>query len=130
MYDTKNMVYGPPIAKAAGGEAIATVAHSQTRVVEVYMAGDCSHAKQIVRRYCKDSPTCVTVSPTTFIYRGGEESGFVIGFRNYPRFPSDAYSLRRAADELAELIRGQTGQDSYMVVDAHGQTTWRSDRNA
>ena len=130
MSDTENMVYGPPIAKTEALETAGVVSHSQTRVVEVYMAGDYSHAKQIVRRYCKDSPTCVTVSPTTFIYRGGEESGFVIGFRNYPRFPSDAYSLRRAADELAELIRGQTGQDSYMIVDSHGQTTWRSDRSA
>lgn len=117
--------YGPPISRPAES---GTVRHEQTRVVEVFMAGDVEHAKQVTRRWCKESPCCVTVTPTTFIYRGGEESGFVIGFRNYPRFPNDSHTLRRMAAELAELIREQSGQDSYMVVDGEGLTTWSSNR--
>jgi hypothetical protein len=96
------------------------------RTVEVFMAGDVEHAKQVVRRFCNESPCCVTVTPTTYIYRGGEESGFVVGFRNYPRFPSDAYELRRLAGELADRLREVLGQDSYMVSDASGLSVWRS----
>lgn len=103
-----------------------TVRHEPTRVVEVFMAGDIEHAKQIVRRFCIDTPICVTVTPTTFVYTGGEEDGFVVGFRNYPRFPTDAYSLRAVADDLAERLREALGQRSYMSVDAGGMTTWNS----
>lgn len=103
-----------------------TVRHEPTRVVEVFMAGDIEHAKQIVRRFCIDTPICVTVTPTTFVYTGGEESGFVVGFRNYPRFPTDAYSLRAVAADLAERLREALGQRSYMSVDAGGMTTWNS----
>jgi hypothetical protein len=103
--------------------------HEQSRTVEVFMAGDIEHAKQIVRRWCKESPCCVTVTATTFIYRGGEEAGFVVGFRNYPRFPSDAYTLQAMATELADRLREELGQDSYMSVDHGGATTWSTTRS-
>jgi hypothetical protein len=102
--------------------------HEQARTIEVFMAGDIEHAKQVVRRWCKESPCCVTVTPTTFIYRGGEEAGFVVGFRNYPRFPSDAYTLRAMATELADRLREELGQDSYMSVDHGGMATWSTTR--
>ena len=109
-------------------EPLGVVRHEQTRIVEVFMAGDVEHAKQIIRRWCKESPCCVTVTPTSFIYRGGEEAGFVVGFRNYPRFPTDHYTLRGIASDLAELLRGELGQDSYMSVDHDGVTTWNTTR--
>lgn len=102
--------------------------HEQTRVVELFMAGDVQHAMQIIRQFCKDVKCCVTVTPTTYIYNGGEEAGFVVGFRNYPRFPSDAYSLRSAARELGERLRAALGQESYMSVDHGGATTWSTTR--
>ncbi len=122
-------IYGAASRAAKAHEdSGAIVRHEPTRIVEVFMAGDVDHAKQIVRRWCKESPYCVTVTPTSFIYRGGEEDGFVVGFRNYPRFPSDAYTLRRMASELADLLREQLGQDSYLVVDCGGQTVWSTTR--
>lgn len=102
------------------------VRHEPTRVVEVFMAGDIAHAKQVIRRFCRDTPCCVTVAPTAFIYDGGEESGFVVGFRNYPKFPSDSYALRSAAADLSERLLAELGQKSCMTVDASGHTTWRS----
>jgi hypothetical protein len=97
--------------------------------VEVFMAGDVQHAKQIVRRWCKETPCCVTVTPTTYIYRGGEESGFVVGFRNYPRFPKDPRELRLLASALADQLREELGQDSYMSVDRGGEVTWSTTRD-
>ena len=101
-----------------------------TRVIELFLAGDIDHAKQIVRLFCKERPCCVTVTPTTFIYDGGEESGFVVGFRNYPRFPADDHAMRGAADELASRLRLALGQDSYLSVDHSGMTTWSTTRDA
>ena len=97
--------------------------------VSLYMAGDIEHAKQVIRLYCKYNPTCVTVTPTTFIYRGGEEVGFVVAFRNYPRFPSDLAALESHAAVIADELREQLGQDSHMIVTATG-TTWSTDRDA
>jgi len=96
---------------------------SGSEEVSVYMAGDIDHAKQIVRRFCMNEKTCVTVSPTTYIYSGGEEAGFVVAFRNYPRFPSTAESLASKAAGLANLLRKELGQKSFMVVSDEG-TTW------
>ena len=121
-------VYGDATVIAPQRHSSGKSLYEPTRIVEVFMAGDVQHAKQVVRRWCKESPCCVTVSPTSFIYRGGEEAGFVVGFRNYPRFPSDAYTLRSLAAELAERLREELGQDSYMSVD-HGTTTeWSTTR--
>jgi hypothetical protein len=92
------------------------------------MAGDVDHAKQVIRRWCAEVPCCVTVTPTTYIYRGGEESGFVVGFRNYPRFSSDAGSLLSRAEVLGELLRDELGQDSYMIADHGGDTKWSTRR--
>lgn len=103
--------------------------HSEpTRVVELFMAGDIEHAKQVIRRFCKERPCCVTVSPTSYIYRGGEESGFVVGFRNYPRFPSSGSRLSLMAAELGQTLRDCMAQDSFMVVEHGGQTEWSSVR--
>lgn len=102
------------------------IRHEQTRVVEIYMAGDLEHAKPVVRHFCHKYKVCVTLTPTTFFYNGGEESGFVVGFRNYPKFPTDSYTLRRTAQELADWLREELFQRSYMVVDCGGMTTWSS----
>lgn len=110
-------------------ESQAANRHEPSRVVELFMAGDIEHAKQVVRVFCKDCPCCVTITPTDYIYRGGQEAGFVIGFRNYPRFPSDSYSLRTAAADLGDRLRDELGQDSYMIVDHSGMTTWSTVRD-
>lgn len=111
-------MYGSSTRIASAGRTQPTI------VVELFMAGDIGHAKQVVRRFCMDVPSCVTVTPTTFVYKGGEEEGFFIGFRNYPRFPSTAEELRGKAESLAERLRGELAQRSYMIVEAGGATAW------
>jgi hypothetical protein len=92
----------------------------ETFEVSVYMAGDIEHAKQVIRRYCNSHPCCVTVTPTAYIYRGGEESGFVVTFRNYPRHTSEGCTLEDQGRDLGLLLRGELGQDSFMVVSPRG----------
>jgi len=99
-----------------------------TEEVSLYMAGDVEHAKQVIRRFCKDEPSCVTVTPTAYIYTGGEEAGFVVAFRNYPRFPSARGSLEVKACKLAEMLREALGQRSFMVVSESG-TIWSTEQD-
>ena len=112
-----------PGNKTAVGKSL----HEPAHAVELFMAGDIGHAKQIIRRFCADRSVCVTVAPADYIYNGGEEAGFVVTFRNYPRLPSDLYTLRNMARGLGELLRGELGQDSYMTSDG-SQHSWSSSR--
>lgn len=123
-------MYGQSTKIAVGKEAAAgeTVRREPTIIVELFMAGDVKHARQIVRRFCASHPCCVTVTPTAYIYRGGEEAGFVVGLRNYPRFPTDKDTLSKVAYDLGGLLREELGQDSYMVVEHGCQTTWSTTR--
>lgn len=87
-----------------------------TSVYRVYMAGDIETAKRWLRQECWRSPLCVTVEPTTFIYTGGEETGFVVGLLDYPRFPDRHGILAARAREIAVSLRDECGQKSALVV--------------
>lgn len=58
-----------------------TVTASTYRVL-LYLSGPIETAKHILRAECLREGLCVTVEPTTFIYTGGEEAGYVVGLLN------------------------------------------------
>lgn len=93
----------------------------------IYVAGDFAVAKQICRRFCIDVGLCVTVTETDFIYTGGEEKGVVVGLVNYPRFPATNADIFETARSLAEKLRSELCQHSYMIVTAD-QTVWNTTR--
>lgn len=92
-----------------------------SKTVSIYMAGDVSHAKQVIRQFVLQEPSCVTVVAADYVYAGGEEAGFVVAFRAYPRFPGDVGGLSSKATRLANRLREALGQRSYMIDD--GTTT-------
>jgi hypothetical protein len=96
-----------------------------TYSVSIYMAGDIAHAKQLLRAECypPNEGLCVTVTPTTFTYTGGEESGFVVGLVNYPRFPSEPAKLWERAIVIANRLIPALCQWSALVV-APDKTEW------
>lgn len=122
MYGQSTHIETPGLRPATGRSL-----HEPAYAVELFMAGDISHAKQVIRRFCSDHSVCVTVMPADYIYNGGEEAGFVVTFRNYPRLPSDLYTLRSMARDLGELLREELGQDSYMTSDGL-HNSWASKR--
>lgn len=71
----------------------------------------------------------MTIEPTLFIYTGGEESGFVVGILNYPRFPATPESINATARELALGLLDATCQDSALIVTPE-TTTWLTKREA
>lgn len=97
----------------------------ETYTVKLYMSGDIEHAKRILRSECypPNEGLCVTIDPTTFIYSGGEESGFVAGFLNYPRFPTTPERLFERATAIAATLVIELCQWSALLV-APDKTEW------
>jgi hypothetical protein len=95
--------------------------------VDIHMAGDINAAALVVQRYALDCGMCVTLTPQSFIYTGGREEGFRVGFINYPRFPKESADIVARAHDLARVLRGHLGQQSYSIV-TPVETTWVSHR--
>lgn len=97
--------------------------YGKTYRAEIFIGGDLSQAQQICREWCMEVGGCVTVTPTEFVFTGGQESGVRVGFINYLRFPSDPSEIFSKAKELAEKLRVGLCQKSYSIV-ADDKTTW------
>lgn len=87
-----------------------------TCVIRVYLSGPIEEAKRILRRECLSVGLCVTVEPTTFIFTGGEEQGYVVGFVSYPRFPAEEGQLMHLARTVAVKLLDETFQFSALIV--------------
>lgn len=87
-----------------------------TYQVTIYIAGDVATIRQVAREFCYERGDCVTITPTSFIYTGGEEEGAAIGLVNYPRFPSSTFQLWSRAEELAQLLLPRCNQRSCSLV--------------
>jgi hypothetical protein len=96
--------------------------------VKIYASGPIEEAKQIIRRECKKEGLCITIDPTTFIYTGGEENGYVIGFINYPRFSSDNDSIWNRAEKIARILLEETYQSSVLIM-SFDKCLWISNRD-
>lgn len=98
-----------------------------TYTVRLYMAGDVQEAKRVLRRECYPPAgggnLCVTVEPTTYIFAGGEEAGFVVGFVNYPRFPVEPDELWDRAKGIASRLIPELCQWSALLV-ATDRSEW------
>ena len=69
-----------------------------------------------VELYVNKIGLCVTVTPTYFFYTNGKEKGAMIGFINYPRFPSTNSKIKKQALELANILRIKCKQLKVSVV--------------
>lgn len=101
-----------------------TTKFAPTHEVKIYTTGSLQRIQEICREYCYFVGLCVTVTPTLFIYTGGEESGVEIGLRNYPRFPSTEEELRGVAERLANKLLHNLHQHSILITDSKGDTVW------
>jgi hypothetical protein len=97
--------------------------------VSLFMAGNIELARAVCRKHCDEVGLCVTVTPTAYVYTGGEEFGFVVGFINYPRFPNEPALIEAKAIELGMRLREALGQESFSVQ-TPTTTTWFSWRDA
>lgn len=100
-----------------------------TYTVQITMGGDIEYAKQLLRieSYPPNEGLCVTIEPTTFIYTGGEEAGFVIRLVNYPRLPSRPEEIWERAKHIAERLILSLCQWTALLI-APDKTEWLNAR--
>lgn len=81
----------------------------------IWIAGSRDVAVEACRQFCRDTPSCVTVTATTFVYAGGAEDGVCVRFIQYPRFPAFESEIRGRARKLAKLLRRRLCQRTYSI---------------
>lgn len=69
-----------------------------------------------LQKYCDENSYCVTLTPTTFIYKDGHEEGAIIGLINYPRFPATKKEITLRALEIAAELKKVFNQNRVSVV--------------
>ena len=99
----------------------------QTYEVKIYLSGPIEIAKQICRQDFITNGLCVTIEPITYIYTGGEETGYVVGLINYPRFPATPEMIYSRAKDLAIKLLDGTYQHSVLLI-ASDRTEWITKR--
>jgi hypothetical protein len=87
-----------------------------TYQIQLFIAGPVNEAKQIIRKEVLKGGLCVTITPVDYLYLGGEESGYVVGLLQYPRYPESQESLRDKARHLMQLLLEGTFQKSGLMV--------------
>lgn len=71
---------------------------------------------KICRKYTDKLGWCITVTPTYFVYKNGDEEGFSIGIINYPRFPLSQKELKKRTFELANILLKHFRQYRISIV--------------
>ena len=99
----------------------------QTYWVKLYISGPIEVAKQELRAECLEEGLCVTIEPTSFIYTGGEESGYIVGFINYPRFPLPPEKINERARKVMLRLLKATHQQSALMMTPE-TTNWVTTR--
>ncbi|MBI2057142.1 hypothetical protein HYT91_02705 [Candidatus Pacearchaeota archaeon] len=74
-----------------------------------------NEVKNFLQDYVDKTSFCVTITPTTFVYKNGRENGVIIGLINYPRFPKTKKELKRRAEEIAKLCKEEYKQNRISI---------------
>lgn len=83
--------------------------------IEIFIGGNAPDAQRICREFCLNKGFCVTVTPTEYVYTGGQEAGVVVGIINYARFPRQRNELFDIAKELAIKLADGLYQKSFTI---------------
>ena len=92
---------------------------------KIWMAGDVTLAKIIVRKYCDKIGDCYAVTSLDYIYTDGDEAGFCVSRIQYPRFPIREADILKRTNKLAKLLCEGLCQKSY-TVEGPSNTVWFS----
>ena len=87
----------------------------ETFYANIWIAGDYDAAVQACREFCMETPLCVTVTKTEYVYVAGSQSGVCVRLINYPRFPKSNVEITMTAEILAAVLRMKLYQASYSI---------------
>jgi hypothetical protein len=72
--------------------------------------------EKIIQDYVDRIGLCVTVTRTKYLYTKGNEPGIIVGFINYPRFPSTSDDIRYKSLDLAQILLKECKQMQLSIV--------------
>lgn len=84
--------------------------------LSILMEDKKNFVKKICQNYVDKIGWCVSVTSTDFIYKDGQESGFIIGIINYPRFPLTKEQLKNRTINLASILKENLQQLRVSIV--------------
>jgi hypothetical protein len=96
---------------------------------KLYIVGDYSTVLNCCRRATFPKGLCVTIKPCEYVYAGGMEAGFEIGFIQYPKYKEDTSSILQKCIKLGKDICEQNFQWSFTIVSSH-ETFYYSRRDS
>lgn len=73
-------------------------------------------AESVIQDMANKGGLCVTITPTRYIYKNGNEPGCAIGLINYPRFPEQPEQIREKAVRIAEALKQVYKQQKVSIV--------------
>ncbi|MCK9595811.1 hypothetical protein M0R19_01350 [Candidatus Pacearchaeota archaeon] len=76
---------------------------------------DISELEELLQKETDKGGLCVTVTPTKFIYKEGNEIGAIVGLINYPRFPTTEKQLEEDAEKIAQLCKDKFKQNRISI---------------
>ena len=83
----------------------------------------------LIQKITDNGGLCVTVEPTRFFYKDGNEPGLVVGLINYPRFPLSTKKLETQALCLARLLL-KVAEQKRLSVQFPNKTIMLQDEDA
>lgn len=72
--------------------------------------------EKLCQNYVNNIGLCVTLTPTKFIYKNGNENGVIIGLISYPRFPSKQKDILNKAIELSKVLIKELKQHRITIT--------------
>ena len=88
----------------------------KTWTAQIWVGGDIIQARQRLRELCFPKGLCATITPTEYMYAGGEEAGFVVGMIQYPPFPESEKALESKAIKVGKALAETSFQWSFSIV--------------
>lgn len=94
--------------------------------ISLFVTGE--NIEQATQNFCNKEGLCVTVTPTNYIFTGGNETGYIIGMINYPRFPKGRPELVDTAIDLAFYLIDQCNPEGSFTIQTPDNTIFCSNR--
>lgn len=86
--------------------------------VDIHIAGNLMTIEEVCAEFCERG-ACVSITPQTFVYTAGRETGAKVTFISYARFPKDDDELFNQAEQLARLLLEKCHQHTCTIIDNH-----------